>query len=356
MKKRKIIKIDNLGQKKLRICMFSGFILLILLILRIGFLQFIQGASLKEKAVNNQLSSRTISPSRGTIYDSTGQALAISANVDTVSVNPSRIKYSNGEDVNKEILAHAFSDIFELDYKETLEKLNTKTSTFVIASKVENDKINALNEWIEKNKISTGISINADIKRYYPYNNLASNLIGFTGSENTGRAGLEYTLNNLLAGTPGKILTSTDSINGEIPNGEQLYVAPQNGNDVTLTIDVNVQHIAEKYLAQAVTDNKADGGNVIIMNPSNGDVLAMATYPDYNLNEPYTINTSSLKKKWDKLSSEEKSTELFNMWNNPAVQSTYEPGSTFKLITAAAALEEGLITPDKSRNVLLRWL
>ena len=147
-------------------------------------------------------------------------------------------------------------------------------------------------------------------------------------------------------GTPGKILTATDSINGEIPNGQKSYVDAQNGNDVTLTIDVNVQSIAEKYLAQAVTENKADGGNVIIMNPSNGDVLAMATYPDYNLNEPYTINTSELQEKWDTLSSEEKSTELFNMWNNPAVQSTYEPGSTFKIITSAAGLEEGIITAD----------
>ena len=147
-------------------------------------------------------------------------------------------------------------------------------------------------------------------------------------------------------GTPGKTLVATDSVNSEIPNGQQSYVAAQNGNDVTLTIDVNVQSIAEKYLAQAVTDNKADGGNVIIMNPSNGDVLAMATYPDYNLNEPYTINTAELKEKWDTLSSEEKSSELYNMWNNPAVQSTYEPGSTFKIITAAAGLEEGIITPD----------
>ena len=144
-------------------------------------------------------------------------------------------------------------------------------------------------------------------------------------------------------GTPGKILTATDSINGEIPNGQKSYVDAKNGNDVTLTIDVNVQSIAEKYLAQAVTENKADGGNVIIMNPSNGDILAMATYPDYNLNEPYTINTAELQEKWDSLSSEEKNTELFNMWNNPAVQSTYEPGSTFKIITAAAGLEEGVV-------------
>lgn len=204
MRKKNVIKIDGKGQKKLRICMFFGFVLLLLLVVRIAFLQFIQGASLKEQAVKNQLTSKTISASRGTIYDSTGKALAISARVDTVSINPSRIKYSNGEDVNKEILAHAFSDIFDLDYTETLEKLNTKTSTFVIASKVENDKVIALQEWMKNNKVSSGISIDEDIKRYYPYNNLASNLIGFTGAENSGLAGLESSLNNILAGTPRK--------------------------------------------------------------------------------------------------------------------------------------------------------
>ncbi|MDO5556217.1 MAG: penicillin-binding transpeptidase domain-containing protein [Clostridia bacterium] len=345
-KKSKIIKIDNLGQKKLRICISVGFIMLLLLIIRIGFLQFVQGAELKKMAVKNQLTSKTITPSRGTIYDSTGKALAISAKVDTVSVNPSDLKNSDGTDINKEFLAHAFSDIFELDYSETLEKLNTKTSTFIIASKVENDKITALQTWMKNNSIDDGISINEDIKRYYPYDNLAANLIGFTGFENSGLAGLELTLNDMLSGTPGKILTSTDSVNGEIPNGEQSYMAVQNGNDITLTIDVNVQSIAEKYLAQAVTDNKADGGNVIIMNPSNGDVLAMSTYPNYNLNEPYTINTNELKEKWNNLSSKEKNNELFNMWNNSAVQSTYEPGSTFKIITAATALEEGIIAAN----------
>lgn len=198
-RKKKTVKIDNLGLKKLRICMSVGFIILILLIFRIGYLQFVQGAELKEEAVKNQLSSKIITPNRGTIYDSTGKALAISAKVDTVSVNPSQVKYSNGDEVNKEILAHAFSDIFELDYSKTLEKLNTKTSSFIIASKIENDKITALQEWMENNKVNAGITITEDIKRYYPYNNLASNLIGFTGSENTGRMGLEYTLDNILS-------------------------------------------------------------------------------------------------------------------------------------------------------------
>ena len=198
-KRKKNIKIDINGKKKLFACLALSFILLLLLILRIGFLQFVQGANLKEIAVKNQLSNKTITPNRGTLYDSTGKALAISAKVDTVSVNPSSVKYSDGTEVNKEILAHAFSDIFKLDYSETLKKLNTKSSTFVIAEKVENDKVNSLKNWMESNDLTSGISIDEDTKRYYPYNNLASNLIGFTGTDNSGLAGLESTLDNILS-------------------------------------------------------------------------------------------------------------------------------------------------------------
>lgn len=198
-RKRRTIKIDIVGQKRLRMCMFIGFIILLLLIIRIIFLQFIQGSKLKEMATKNQLSNKIITPNRGTIYDSTGKALAVSAKVDTISINPSRVKYSDGSDVNKEILAHTFSNIFELDYDETLEKLNTKTSNFVIAEKVENDKVAELEKWMKDNKVTYGISIDEDIKRYYPYNTLASHLIGFTGAENSGLAGLESTLDNILA-------------------------------------------------------------------------------------------------------------------------------------------------------------
>ena len=198
-RKKKNIKIDNLGLKKLRTCMATSFILLMLLVIRIGYLQFVQGAKLKEEATRKQLDSKTIAANRGTIYDSTGKALAISAEVDTVSINPSKVEYSNGEQVNKEILAHAFSDIFDLNYEETSERINKAEKAFVIASKVENDKIAELEEWMKNNKVRTGISITEDIKRYYPYNNLASNLIGFTGAENTGRMGLEYSLDEILS-------------------------------------------------------------------------------------------------------------------------------------------------------------
>ena len=198
-RKKNIIKLDNLGFKKLRFCMGAGFVLLVLLIIRIGFLQFVQGASLKERAIKNQLTSKTISANRGTIYDSTGKALAISASVDNILINPTQLEYKNGEEVDKESLSKALSDIFGLDYNETLQKLNEKTTTFTVAYKVETDKVELLQEWLKNAKISSGITFEEDIKRYYPYNTLASNLIGFTGTEHTGRIGLEYTLDDILA-------------------------------------------------------------------------------------------------------------------------------------------------------------
>lgn len=188
-RKKGIVKVDKLSLKKLRICMAFGFILLLLLVVRIGYLQFVKGSFLKEQAIKNQLTSRTIAANRGTIYDANGKALAKSASVDNVVINPTNVKYKNGDEVEKEFLANAFSEIFNLDYGETLEKLNTKTTSFTIASKVENDKVMAMQEWMKNNEVNSGISITGDIKRYYPYNNLASNLIGFTGTENTRKDG-----------------------------------------------------------------------------------------------------------------------------------------------------------------------
>lgn len=349
--RKKIIKLDNLGQKKLRKFMFLVFILFILLVIRIASLQFVQGSTLKEQATKNQLRSKLLTPNRGTIYDSTGKALAISAEVDTVYINPSNLKYSDKKEVSKELIAEKFSEIFGLDYEETLEKLNTKTTNFKIVEKVEQEKIDILQAWIKENKISYGISIENDIKRYYPYNNLASHLIGFTGTDSQGLIGLENSLDSILSGTAGKLVSTTDSVNSEIPNGQQTYVAVQNGNNVTLSIDINIQSIAEKYLSQAVDDYNCDFGNVVIMNPQNGDVLAMANYPDYNLNTPFTITNSKLQETYDSLSEDEKQNFYYNtLWNNKCVQNTYEPGSTFKIITAAAGLEEGIVKENNTSD------
>ncbi len=324
-------------------------VFLFTLIGRIGFLQFVQGASLKEAATRQQTTSRIISPNRGAIYDSTGKPLAISASVDTVTVNPQKfIIEDNPEETSvlQEKISKALSEIFELDYDEVYGKVTSSSSVQTIIKKVEEDKINQLKSWMESNEISSGINIDTDTKRYYYYNNLASNLIGFCGDDNQGLAGLEYYWNSVLTGTPGKITTSQDATQDIISDEDENYIPAQNGSNITLTIDYNIQTIAEKYLKQAVADNQCErGGNIIVMDPSTGDILAMASYPDYDLNSPFTPN-EKLAQTWDSLSTSSKSSALQNMWRNPAVSNTYEPGSVFKVIVSSIALEENLVETD----------
>lgn len=338
--------------KKLRVTLIVVILILLLLIVRIGFLQFVQGNYLKELAYNQQTINQIISPKRGNIYDSTGKALAISAQVDTITINPNKlVKNSNNETKEfKEKIAKGLSEIFELNYDEVLEKVNSSSQVETIAKKVEQEKVDTLKKWMEENKISVGINIDEDTKRYYPYNTVASNVIGFCGSDNQGLSGIESKWDSILTGTPGKIVSSKGSNQEEIPNAEETYISAENGSDLTLTIDLNIQTIIEKYLKQAVEDNDCKkGGNVIVMNPKNGDILGMACYPDYNLNSPYTPN-STLAETYDSLSSEEKSESLYKMWANKSVAETYEPGSVFKVITASVALEENITTTDKSND------
>ena len=351
----KVKKVTTMSQRLGRF-MLIFFLILLLLIGRLAWLQIVQGSDLKEAMYDQLITSRVISAKRGTIYDTNGKALARSAQVDTVTINPQSIKVSDKSEelaeiktkALKEKVAKAFSDIFDLDYNETLEKVSSTNSVETIVKKVENDKIAELKKWMEDNEVYAGINIDEDTKRYYPYDNLASNLIGFCGTDNQGLEGLEAWWDSILTGTPGKVTSSQDAVQDLIPDQNQTYIAAQNGNDLTLTIDVNIQAIAEKYLKQACEENKCgNGGNVIIMDPNTGDILAMATYPDYNLNTPFTPTNIS-KKKWEKMSSSEQSNTLQEIWNNRAITNTYEPGSVFKIITAAAGLEENLVEPDKA--------
>lgn len=336
--------------KKLKISLIVIILIFVLLICRIGFLQFVQGSELKEAAYNQQAINQIISPKRGNIYDATGNPLATSVQVDTITINPRKIGKENDEEKTKEIkekVAKGLSDIFELDYNETLEKVSSESQVETIARKVDKDKVDELKKWMEENEISVGINIDEDTKRYYPYNNLASNVIGFCGSDNQGLSGIEYQWDSVLTGTPGKIVSSKASNQEEIPDSEETYISAENGSDITLTIDFYIQSIVEKYLKQAVEENDCKkGGNAIVMNPQTGDILAMACYPDYNLNEPYTPN-EKLAETYDSLSTEEKSESLYKMWANKSVAETYEPGSVFKLITASVALEENITTTDK---------
>lgn len=336
---------SNLSRKKrIRNEFVIIFIILLLLITRIGWLQFVQGNDLKSEAYAQQVLNRSINPERGTIFDSSGEAiLAVSSTVETVTINPLNIAVEN-----KEKVANAFVEIFELDYESVIKKLNKKSSIEIITKRVDKEKSNKLREWMIENNITVGINIDEDTKRYYPYNSLASHIIGFTGSDNQGLDGIEAKYDEELKGKKGYISKITDARGGELKNSEESYNDAVDGNDLVLSIDVTIQSIVEKYLKKACIDNVCtDGGNIIVMNPKTGDILAMSTYPEYNLNSPYEPTTDELKEVWNTLSSSDKSKELTALWRSKGVADGYEPGSTFKLITSSAAIEEGLADPNK---------
>ena len=343
------LNIENvISSKKLKISMVIAITLLILLIIRLFYLQIIDGQHLSTLASNQQTTSETISSKRGNIYDSTGASLAISETVDTVSVNPTKLKSKKYTDENelKQELSKKLAEIFELNYDEVLEKLNNAKSSVTIAKKEEEDKVNKLKDWIKENKISAGVNIDEDSKRYYPYSTLASQVIGACGTDNQGLSGIEYSYNSILTGTSGEIVMSKDASQSEIPNSQESFIPAKNGYNLTLTLDVKIQSIVEKHLKDAVEENAcAKGGNCIIMDPKTGNILAMASYPNYDLNSPFTP-TSYYADNWDSLSADEKNNRIYNMWNVRSVFETYEPGSVFKLITASVALEENITQTD----------
>lgn len=336
-----MVEMKLLGKKKLRNMLFILFLILVCLTIRLAYIQFMKGDELSTLAYEQQTLDRKINPKRGTIYDATGNTeLAVSSTVETITVNPGNIKKEDKEKVAKEL-----SELFELDYETVLKKVTRRSSIETIVKKVDKDKTDKLREWLEENKIMTGINIDEDTKRYYPYNNLASQIIGFCGSDNQGLDGIEAKYDEELKGKKGSIQRHTDAKGGEIGNEGENYVSAINGNDLISTVDLTIQSIVEKYLEEACIDNQCtDGGNIVVMNPQNGDILAMATYPSYNLNEPYEAYTDELKQTWDTMQQEEKTKNLQAVWRNKAIADTYEPGSVFKLITASASIEEGIVT------------
>ena len=340
-----MIPIKLSSKKKMRNSLFIVFTILVLLIGRIGYIQIIQGRRLRYLAYEQQTLDRYINPKRGTIYDATGKnILAVSSTVESVTVNPSNI-----DKKDKEKVARVLSDIFELDYETVLKKVSKRISIETIAKRVDKEKTDKLRIWMQENNIDKGINIDEDTKRYYPYGNVASQFIGFCGSDNQGLDGIEARYDEILKGKKGTIKRHSDAKGGEIGKEGESYTPATNGNDIVLSIDFNIQSIAEKYLKEACIDNVCtDGGNIVIMNPKTGDLLAMATYPSYNLNEPYAPYTEELKNTWDAMEQAEKTKKLQAVWRNKAIADTYEPGSVFKLITASASLEEGITDTDRA--------
>ena len=327
------------NKKKMRNGLFMVLVIFTLLTTRLCYIQFVWGTELSEKAGTQQSQSRTITAKRGTIYDSTGKyILAESSSVEAISVNPTLIY-----EKDKEKVARALSEIFELDYDKVLKKVSKRSSIETIVKKIDKEHADKLRVWMEENNISTGINIDEDSKRYYPYGSVAAQIIGFCGSDNQGLDGIEAKYDTDLKGKNGKINRQTNAAGASL--GDENYVAAIDGNNLFLTIDFTIQSIVEKYLKEACIDNVCtDGGSIIAMNPRNGDILAMANYPSYDLNTPYEPYTDEQKATWNTLESAEKTATLQRMWRNKAISDTYEPGSVFKTVTSSAALEEGIVT------------
>ncbi len=308
---------------------------------RLVYIQIVKSEYYSQKAYTQQTRSKSVEAKRGTIYDTTGEKiLAQSISTNIVTAVPNSVNKDK-----KEEIAQNLADILQSDKDEILKKLNKKTSSVTIATKVDQEKSKAILEYINNNDI-TGISVDEDMLRVYPYGTLLSHVLGFVGTDNQGLAGVEAYYDSELSGNPGKIVASFDGGGRETPFTQEQYIAAEDGKDVVLTIDATIQSIVEKYLSKAVEENIAEYGSIVIMRPSTGEVLAMANYPTFDPNDPFTPNTQELKDKWDDMTVTQRSEELNKMWRNKAISDTQEPGSTFKLITSVAALEENVVNID----------
>ena len=317
------------------------------LIIRVGWLQVVQGTELSLRARENQTRDVKINPQRGIIYDRNENQLAVSVSVETVIANPNEIRPN--KKVKPAEIAQTLSEILQIDQNDILKKITRRSFSEIIKRRIEKPISNQVLAAIKEGKLP-GITVVDDKKRVYPNNNFAAQILGFTGDDNQGLDGIEKQYNSYLQGAPGRLISATDASGREIPFSNEEYITPQNGNNVYLTIDEVIQHFTEKALETAVINNKVKTGSAIVLDPKTGEILAFAVKPDYDPNTPFKPIDPEIKAKWDTMTTQEKSTELQSMWRNPAISDTYEPGSVFKMITSAAALEEGVVKPSDMFN------
>ena len=324
-----------------------GFIFLFLVILlSFANTQILNAGKLKEIAVNQQLTKKSILAKRGNILDRNGEVLAQSIEVDTITANPKLLKNKKGEAVNKEEFAEAVSKIFDINKQELLNDLKSEKSVITIAKKQEKEKIEQLKKYLDEKNIVQGINIDKDTKRFYPYNDVASNVIGFLGTDNVGLEGIEKKLDSVLKGKEGRIVSQSDVNRNFTKESPEQLIQAEDGKNIYLTLDIKLQSSVEKYLKQAIKDTEARDGIAVVMSTKTGEVLAMANYPTYNLNTPFApIGMDNAT--WDKLDAKTQTNLRYDAWKNKAVAEAYEPGSTFKIITTAIGLEEAKATTDK---------
>ncbi|MDD5999679.1 MAG: penicillin-binding transpeptidase domain-containing protein [Lachnospiraceae bacterium] len=319
---------------------------------RLSYLMLVRSDYYYQKAQALHERERSIKAKRGVIYDRNGVEMAGNKPVCSVSVIHSQV--TNEDEVVKQLCR-----VLNLDEEWVRKKVTTRSMREKIKSNVEKETADQLRELG-----LDGVMIDEDYKRYYPYNTLASKVLGFTGADNQGIVGLEVAYEDVLEGTPGSILTLTDANGVEIPNEAEGRVEPIAGKNLYISIDVNIQKYAEQAATKVLKAKQAKRVSVILMNPQNGEIYAMVNVPEYNLNEPYTLvsvedlyvgsieetqeNTDEKtdETKQQNMTEQEKQDALNGMWRNFCINDTYEPGSTFKIVTATAALEEGVVRVD----------
>ena len=323
------------AKKRLLLFLFCSMCGYLLLTGRLVFIELFRAEELQELAYEQQTRDRLITPKRGAILDRNGEGIALTETVNAVSVIPVQVK-------EKEKTAQFLAEMLDLKYTTVLEKIEQRVALVRIKTKVDTETAAAI-----RRANYAGVEVDEDVRRIYPYTSMAAQVIGFVGKDNQGIIGLEAKYDRLLEGERGKILTLTDSRGNEV-DSEQERIPPVDGKNLVTTMDVVMQQYAEQTIAKAVETKGAKRGVLIILNPQNGEIYAMANYPSFDLNEPFTIQDEALAAKWDSFSEQEKNEYLNKMWRNTAINDTYEPGSTFKIVTSSAGLEEGAVTPESS--------
>ena len=331
-----------------------GVVMFVLLFFRLFDLQITRHEELQSKAVNQQTRRTVVTASRGTIYDTAGNILAISSSAETIILSPLEIDnaLNDTEDPvtwTKDSLAAGLAEILGKDAASIRKRMdNVKSQYELIQLRADEEVAAKVRAYVEENKIS-GVHLVADTKRYYPYGSLAAQVIGFVGDDNTGLYGLEAYYEEELEGQSGLVISAKDQAENDMLYTYEQYFAAKNGSDLTLTLDTTIQYYLEKGIESMVDKfSAANGASGIVMDAKTGGILAMASYPNYDLNDFLTVSDQTLQERIERGESTVADMQLLQ-WRNKALNDTYEPGSTFKILTLSAALEEGVV--DKTTTV-----
>ena len=324
------IKNKTYNKRKVLVVFLCAAFVLFCLIGRLVYLMIFDAEYYQNMAEELHEREREIKAARGEIVDRNGVVLATNRTVCTISVIHSQIK-------DPQQTADMLSKELELDREDVLKKVEKVSSMEKIKTNVDKKTCDRIREYN-----LPGVKVDEDFKRYYPYDRLASRVLGFTGSDNQGIIGLEVKYEDVLKGTNGKILTVTDARGIELEGVAEDRIEPVAGNTLKTSLDYNIQSYCEQAAEKVLEEKQAEGVSVLLMNPQNGEIYAMVNVPEFNLNEPYRLND----KTEDQMTDEERQNRLNQMWRNRCINDTYEPGSTFKIITSAACLEEGVVSLD----------